>query len=71
MCLPRARAVIVVFASLILWNEVALKSVCSPPRRLGVWLFVWGIILVNKWLAAFAILLCLFCLGCFALRNSD
>jgi hypothetical protein len=37
----------------------------------GVWLFVWGIILVSKWLSLFALLLCLICLGCFALRNSD
>jgi len=37
----------------------------------GIWLFVWGVILVNKWLAALALVLCLFCLGCFALRNSE
>ena len=37
----------------------------------GIWLFVWGVILVNKWLAAFAVLLILFCLACFALRNSE
>ncbi|HWD17863.1 MAG TPA: hypothetical protein VHB20_01180 [Verrucomicrobiae bacterium] len=37
----------------------------------GVYMFVWGVILVNKWLAAFAVLVCLFTLGCFALRNSD
>jgi len=38
---------------------------------LAVWLFVWGVILVNKWLAAFAIVVLLFCIGCFALRNSE
>jgi hypothetical protein len=37
----------------------------------AVWLFVWGVILVSKWLSAFAILLLLFCLGCYALRNSE
>ena len=48
-------------------SEIALFA----STALGVWLFVWGILLVNKWLSAFAVVLCLFCLGCFALRHSD
>jgi len=37
----------------------------------AVWLFVWGVIFVSKWLAAFAILVLLLCIGCFALRNGE
>ncbi len=37
----------------------------------GLWLFGAGVILVNKYLAGFALLVILFCLGCFALRNSE
>ena len=55
LTMERSKAEIVLFATAVF----------------GIWLFVWGIIFVSKWLAGFAALLCLFCLGCFALRNGD
>ena len=48
-------------------TEIALFAATA----VGVWLFGAGIVLVNKYLAGFALLVILFCLGCFALRNSE
>jgi hypothetical protein len=37
----------------------------------GVWLSIWGVILVNKWLEAAAVAITLGALLGFALRDSD
>jgi hypothetical protein len=37
----------------------------------GVWLSIWGVILVSKWLVALSIFLTLGALLGFALRDSD
>jgi hypothetical protein len=38
---------------------------------LGIWLLIWGVIFVSKWLVAFSALITLCALVCFALRDSD
>ncbi|HEX3718849.1 MAG TPA: hypothetical protein VH595_12845 [Verrucomicrobiae bacterium] len=38
---------------------------------LGVWISIWAVILVNKWLEGLSVLLTLGALICFAFRDSD
>ncbi|HEX4120825.1 MAG TPA: hypothetical protein VH619_09435 [Verrucomicrobiae bacterium] len=37
----------------------------------GIWLSIWAVILVSKWLEVVSVLLTLIALICFALRDSD
>jgi hypothetical protein len=37
----------------------------------GIWLSIWAVIFVSKWLEAIAVLITLVALICFALRDSD
>jgi hypothetical protein len=37
----------------------------------GIWLSIWAVILVNKWLDGISLLICVGALLCFALRDSD
>ncbi|MGA2750742.1 MAG: hypothetical protein ABSG59_18375 [Verrucomicrobiota bacterium] len=37
----------------------------------GVWLSIWAVIFVSKWLEAISVLITLSALICFALRDSD
>jgi hypothetical protein len=37
----------------------------------GVWVSIWAVVLVSKWLEVFSFGLVLFSLVCFALRDSD
>jgi hypothetical protein len=37
----------------------------------GVWLSIWAVILVSKWLEAASVLITLGALICFALRDND
>jgi hypothetical protein len=37
----------------------------------GIWLSIWGVILVSKWLLGAAVLITLSTLICFALRDTD
>jgi hypothetical protein len=37
----------------------------------GIWLSIWAVIFVSKWLEAFSVLIILGVLVCFALRDND
>ena len=37
----------------------------------GIWLSIWAVILVSKWLEALSVLITLVALICFALRDTD
>jgi hypothetical protein len=37
----------------------------------GIWLSIWAVILVSKWLEVVSVLTTLFALICFALRDAD
>lgn len=38
---------------------------------LGIWISIWAVILVSKWLEAASLVLCLGALAGFALRDQD
>jgi len=37
----------------------------------GIWLSIWAVIFVSKWLEAISVLITLVALLCFALRDTD
>jgi hypothetical protein len=37
----------------------------------GIWLSIWAVILVSKWLVAVSVLITLVALICFALRDNE